>query len=147
MKHILVSACLLGVSCRYDGKSKPISEVIALKDKYNIIPVCAEVMGGLSTPRVPCEIINGRVINRDGEDKTEEYRRGAEEVLRLARLFDCDTAVLKARSPSCGCGEVYDGSFTEALTEGDGITASLLKANGIKVLNEEQITELQAVDL
>lgn len=147
MKHILVSACLLGVPCRYDGKSKPISEVIALKDRYNIIPVCAEIMGGLTTPRVPCEIINGRVINRNGKDKTEEYRRGAEEVLRLARLFDCDIAVFKARSPSCGCGEIYDGSFTESLTEGDGITASLLKANGIKVLNEEQITKLQAVDL
>lgn len=147
MKSILVSACLLGVSCRYDGKSKPAKEVIALKDKYNLIPVCAEIMGGLPTPRIPCEIKNGRAINKKGEDKTAEYVKGAEEVLRLAKLFGCDTAVLKARSPSCGSGEIYDGSFSGELTAGDGICAELLKANGIKVLNETQISEIWGGEL
>lgn len=147
MKPILVSACLLGVSCRYDGKSKPVKEVIALKDKYNLIPVCTEIMGGLPTPRIPCEIKNGRVINRDGEDKTAEYVRGAEEVLRLARIFGCDTAVLKARSPSCGSGEIYDGSFSGSLTAGDGICAEILKANGIKILNETHISEILGGEL
>ena len=147
MKSILVSACLLGASCRYDGKAKPVKEVIALKEKYNLIPVCAEIMGGLPTPRIPCEIKNGRAVNRNGEDKTDEYVRGAEEVLRLARLFGCDTAVLKARSPSCGNGEIYDGSFSGRLISGDGICAELLKANGIKIFNETQISEILGGEL
>ena len=147
MKSILVSACLLGASCRYDGKAKPVKEVIALKDKYNLIPVCAEIMGGLPTPRIPCEIKNGRAVNQNGEDKTDEYVRGAEEVLRLARLFGCDTAVLKARSPSCGNGEIYDGCFSGRLISGDGICAELLKANGIKIVNETQISEILGGEL
>ena len=147
MKSILVSACLLGASCRYDGKAKPVKKVIALKEKYNRIPVCAEIMGGLPTPRIPCEIKNGRAVNQNGEDKTAEYVRGAEEVLRLARLFGCDTAVLKARSPSCGNGEIYDGSFSGRLISGDGICAELLKANGIKIFNETQISEILGGEL
>ena len=78
MKSILVSACLLGASCRYDGKAKPVNKVIALKEKYNLIPVCAEIMGGLPTPRIPCEIKNGRAVNQNGEDKTAGYVRGAD---------------------------------------------------------------------
>ena len=147
MKSILVSACLLGVSCRYDGKAKPVKEIIALKEKYNLIPVCAEIMGGLPTPRIPCEIKNGRAVNRNGEDKTDEYVRGAEEVLRLALLFGCDTAVLKARSPSCGNGEIYDGSFSGRLISGDGICAELLKANGIKIFNEIKVSEILGGEL
>lgn len=147
MKSILVSACLLGASCRYDGKAKPVKKVIALKEKYNLIPVCAEIMGGLPTPRIPCEIKNGRAVNQNGEDKTAEYVRGAEEVLRLARLFGCDTAVLKSRSPSCGNGEIYDGSFSGRLISGDGICAELLKANGIKIFNETQISEILGGEL
>ena len=147
MKSILVSACLLGASCRYDGKAKPVKEVIALKEKYNLIPVCAEIMGGLPTPRIPCEIKNGRAVNRNGEDKTDESVRAAEEVLRLARLFGCDTAVLTARSPSCGNGEIYDGSFSGRLISGDGICAELLKANGIKIFNETQISEILGGEL
>ena len=112
MRKIIVSACLLGIGCRYDGKSKPVDEVIALGEKYSIVPVCPEILGGLPTPRIPCEIKAGRVINRMGEDKTAEYVRGAEEVLRIARLLNCDTALLKKKSPSCGSGEIYDGGFT-----------------------------------
>ena len=137
----------MGASCRYDGKAKPVKKVIALKEKYNLIPVCAEIMGGLPTPRIPCEIKNGRAVNQNGEDKTAEYVRGAEEVLRLARLFGCDTAVLKARSPSCGNGEIYDGSFSGRLISGDGICAELLKANGIKIFNETQISEILGGEL
>ncbi len=143
MKNILVSACLLGVACRYDGKSKPVDEVIKLSKSYGLVPVCPEILGGLPTPRIPCEIRNGRVINYEGEDKTAEYTRGAQEVLRLARLLDCDTAVLKKKSPSCGSGEIYDGSFTENAVSGYGICAELLRANGIRVLDETGIKELQ----
>lgn len=142
MKKILVSACLLGVACRYDGKSKPDASVIALKEKYALIPVCPEILGGLPTPRIPCEIKGGRVLNRAGEDKTAEYVHGAEEVLRLARIFNCEAAVLKKKSPSCGSGEIYDGSFSAKTVSGDGVCAGLLKQNGINVLNEEQIKEL-----
>ena len=147
MKKILVSACLLGVACRYDGKSKPDNAVIALKDKYALIPVCPEILGGLPTPRIPCEIKDGRVLNCAGEDKTAEYVRGAEEVLLLARLFNCDTAVLKKKSPSCGSGEIYDGSFSAKTVSGDGVCAGLLKQNGINVLDEEQIKELSGGEL
>ena len=106
MENILVSACLLGVSCRYDGKSKPNENVIALKDRYNIIPVCPEIMGGLPTPRTASEIQGCQVVMGDGKNVTKEYRKGAEEVLRLCRLFECKRAVLKEKSPSCGCGKV-----------------------------------------
>ena len=143
MKKILVSACLLGVACRYDGKSKPVDEVIALSERYGIVPVCPEILGGLPTPRIPCEIKGGRVMSRAGEDKTAEYARGAEEVLRIARLLDCNTAVLKKKSPSCGSGEIYDGSFTGKTVQGDGVCAKLLKASGITVLDETQINILQ----
>lgn len=139
---IIVSACLLGVGCRYDGKSKPADGVIALSEKYDLIPVCPEILGGLPTPRIPCEIRNCRVINRRGEDKTAEYIRGAKEVLRLARLFNCTTAVLKKKSPSCGSGEIYDGSFSGKTVQGDGVCAGLLKANGIRILNETEINKL-----
>lgn len=142
MKKILVSACLLGVGCRYDGKSKPEDGVIALNEKYALVPVCPEILGGLPTPRIPCEIKDGRVINRDGEDKTAEYTRGALEVLRIARLLGCDTAVLKKKSPSCGAGEIYDGSFSGKTVLGDGVCAKLLKENGITVLNETEIKNI-----
>lgn len=139
MRNILISACLLGVACRYDGKSAAVPAAIKLKDKYNLIPVCPEILGGLPTPRLPCEIQNGRVIRSDSADMTAAYKRGAAETLKLAELFDCEIAVLKERSPSCGCGRVYDGSFSSLLTNGDGITSALLKQNGITVFGESEI--------
>lgn len=139
MKNILISACLLGVACRYDGKSVPLPAAIRLKDKYNLIPVCPEILGGLPTPRLPCEIQSGRVIRSDSEDMTSAYKRGAAEALKLAKLFDCEIAVLKERSPSCGCGKIYDGSFSSLLTNGDGITSALLKQNGVTVFGESEI--------
>ena len=145
MKTILISACLLGVACRYDGRTKPLDKetIERLKKQYHLIPVCPEIMGGLPTPRIPAEISSdGRVLREDGIDVTENYNRGAKEALWLAEIFGCKAAVLKERSPSCGCGRVYDGSFTATLRNGNGITASLLIENGIRVLGEPQIEQL-----
>ena len=142
MKKILVSACLLGDACRYDGKSKPSPAVIALREKYELIPVCPEVMGGLPTPRMPSEICGTRVVMKDGTDVTQNYEAGAQTALRMAREHGCTVAVLKERSPSCGSGLIHNGLFDGGMTDGDGITARLLKANGIRVLGESEITSL-----
>ena len=140
-KNILVSACLLGHACRYDGKSKPCERVIALKDTYNLIAVCPEVMGGLPTPRVPSEICGARVLMKDGRDVTENYNRGALAALEIARENACTVAILKEKSPSCGSDLIHNGLFDGGLVEGDGITAQLLKKAGIRVLGESEITE------
>ena len=142
LKKLLISACLLGEPCRYDGKSKPIRIVERLKDKYELLPVCPECMGGLTTPREPCEIVGDCVCTAGGTDRTAEYTAGAEAVLALAKANGCTMAVLKARSPSCGLGEIYDGSFTKTLVAGNGITAELLIKNGITVFNEDQLDAL-----
>ena len=142
MENILISACLLGIGCRYDGKHKANSEVLKLGEKYNLIPVCPEIYGGLPTPRVPSERIGDKVMMKDGRDVTENYRRGAEETLELCRIYNIKTAILKERSPSCGKGEIYDGTFSGTLTERDGVTAELLIANGIRVLGESEINIL-----
>lgn len=140
-KNILVSACLLGESCRYDGKSKPCERVMALKDTYNLIPICPEVMGGLPTPRVPSEICDERVLMKDGRDVTENYNRGAQKALEIARQNACTVAILKEKSPSCGSGLIHNGLFDGGLVDGDGITTQLLKNEGIRVLGESEITE------
>ena len=140
-KNILVSACLLGESCRYDGKSKPCERVMALKDTYNLIPICPEVMGGLPTPRVPSEICGERVLMKDGRDVTENYNRGAQTALEIARQNACTVAILKEKSPSCGSGLIHNGLFDGGLVDGDGITTRLLKNEGIRVLGESEITE------
>lgn len=137
--NVLISACLLGCACRYDGKSKPHPAVEALAKEHTLIPVCPEIYGGLPTPRAPSEIVGDRVINASGEDVTDCYMRGANEALRLAKQFDCTVAVLKAKSPSCGKGQVYDGSFSRTLRDGDGVTAALLMQNGITVYTEEDL--------
>ena len=135
--RLLVSACLLGCACRYDGGSKPCKTALALAKKHELVPVCPEQLGGLPTPRTPSEIRGERVINQQGQDVTDAYRKGAAEALKLCRALNCQGAVLKARSPSCGCGEIYDGSFSGTLVPGDGITAQALKRLGIRVLTEE----------
>ncbi len=140
--RILVSACLLGVSCRYDGKSKPHPAVLALQGQHQLIPVCGEVFGGLPTPRTPAERVGDRVLTADGGDVTAQYIRGAEEVLALARRMDCRVALLKERSPACGTGEIYDGSFSRTLIPGDGVTAELLRKSGIAVFGESRVAEL-----
>lgn len=142
MEKLLISACLLGVACRYDGKSKPLDGIEKLMEKYELIPVCAEIMGGLPTPRTPAEISGERVITKDGRDITAEYLRGAKEVLRLGKMFGCKKALLKEKSPSCGSGIIHNGRFDGGLIEGSGKTASLLTENKIAVFGESQIAKL-----
>lgn len=139
---ILISACLLGASCRYDGKANSAPGLQALMKMYQLIPVCPEQLGGLPTPREPSERQGEQVFTKSGCDVTAQYTRGAEQTLFLARLFGCKKAVLKARSPSCGAGYIYDGSFSKTLVPGDGVTARLLKANGIEVYREDEIEAL-----
>ena len=139
---ILVSACLLGVCCRYDGESKPDQNVINLREQFTLIPICPEVDGGLPTPRIPSEGVGDRVLMRDGKDVTDNFRLGAELALERARSFSCSAAVLKARSPSCGSNTIYDGSFSGTLTSGDGVATKLLKENGIDVYTENEIDKL-----
>jgi uncharacterized protein YbbK (DUF523 family) len=135
----LCSACLLGVKCRYDGRSRPHEKVLALAEEDVIIPVCPEQLGGLPTPRLPAEQRNGKVFDKSGNDVTAQYAAGAEEVLRLARLYGAKEAILKQRSPSCGCGQVYDGTFSGKIVRGDGVTAALLKKHGVRVVTEEEL--------
>jgi len=144
----LVSACLLGVNCRYDGQNNLNEKVMELALKGLLIPVCPEQLGGLGTPREPMGIIGGggaevldgkaRVINRKNEDVTDNLVRGAEETLKIARSFEVKEAILKARSPSCGCGKIHDGT-SPRLVEGDGVTAALLKREGIRIITEEDL--------
>lgn len=142
MEKIIVSACLLGIPCRYDGKSKPVEQVIALKSKFELIPVCAEVLGGLSTPRISAEIVGDRVIRTDGVDVTYEYNKGASEALKIAKENGCRIAILKSKSPSCGKGKIYDGTYTRTLIDGNGILTSLFIKNHIKVYSETEIDKL-----
>lgn len=141
--NILVSACLLGVECRYKGDAKENPAVLALRGKYNLIPVCPEQLGGLPTPRLPAEQKDGRVYNRAGDDVTEPFEHGARETARIAALLGCGAAVLKSRSPSCGCGSVYDGTFSGKLVPGNGKAAELLLKNGVRVYTEENFSGLE----
>ncbi len=140
--NLLISACLMGIKCRYDGKQKKIPELDRLMESYVLIPVCPEVLGGLPTPRVPSERRGEAVVTRDGRDVTENYRQGARESLRICQMTHTDCALLKERSPSCGFGSIYDGTFTGTLCPGDGVCAALLKQHGVRVYGESQVTEL-----
>ena len=145
MEKLLISACLLGISSRYDGKSKRVideSTVKALSERSELVPFCPEIYGGLPTPRVPSERVGNRVLMKDGTDVTENYSKGASEALLLCRLLGIKKALLKERSPSCGKGEIYDGSFTGALTERDGVTAELLISEGLEVYTESDAKTL-----
>ena len=134
---MIVSACLAGFPCRYDGKSKPCAEMVELVKAGKAIPVCPEQLGGLPTPRPPCEILAGRVVDRNGADRTESFQQGAQAVLTLAQTYGAAQALLQNRSPSCGTGWIYDGTFSKTLIAGDGITARLLQENGIQVIGIE----------
>ena len=140
--RMLVSACLLGVECRYDGGGQAIDRVDALMARYELIPVCPEQLGGLPTPRTPAERREGRVVNRDGEDVTDAFGRGAIQACRIAALYGAKLALLKARSPSCGRGRIYDGSFTGRLVPGDGVAARTLMDAGLEVYTENEIDVL-----
>lgn len=144
MENLLVSACLMGYECKYCGGSNllPEGELTALREKYRLIPVCPESAGGLSTPRDPSERLGDRVVSIKGRDVTAEYNKGAETALCLARRYNCKTALLKAKSPSCGKNLIYDGSFTGTLTPGRGVTAELLENSGIAVYNEDELERI-----
>ena len=133
-EKILVSACLMGVNCKYNGGNNYDPKVAEFLKDYEIVLICPEVMGGLPTPRVPSEIKDGRVVNKDGKDVTDFFVTGAEETLFLAKKYNIKKALLKTKSPSCGNGKIYDGTFKDTLTKGDGITAKLLKENGIEII-------------
>lgn len=139
--RVLVSACLLGEPVRWDGTSVSLeSELLdAWRAQGVAVAVCPEILGGLETPREPCEIAGGRVLQRDGADRTHAFECGAAETLRLARECGATVAVLKDRSPSCGCRHIHDGSFTGLVIEGRGLTADLLERNGIAVFTEDEL--------
>lgn len=136
---ILISACLLGAACKYSGghNARPALVEALLAAGHDLVPVCPEVYGGLPTPRPPAERVGSRVLTAAGADVTEAYRKGAQTALLLAQTTGCTAAVLKANSPSCGHGTVYDGTFTGRRTAGSGVTAELLEANGIPVYTDE----------
>jgi uncharacterized protein YbbK (DUF523 family) len=138
-EFVLVSACLAGFPCRYDGRAKTDDRVVALVLAGQAVPVCPEQLGGLTTPRRPAEVVAGRVVDADGDDVTDAFRRGAEATLVLAQRYGCTRAILKANSPSCGCGRVYDGTFTGALVPGNGVTAELLSRHGMAVSTEADL--------
>jgi uncharacterized protein YbbK (DUF523 family) len=140
---ILVSACLLGINSRYCGGGCLNEKIASLIGNHNLIPVCPEQLGGLPTPREPDEIREGRVFEKSGKENTDNFQKGAEETLRLARLLKVDMAILKQNSPSCGSSMIYDGTFSSKKIPGSGITASLLIENGIRVISEEDIAELR----
>jgi uncharacterized protein YbbK (DUF523 family) len=134
----LCSACLLGLYCRYNGKIEANNKILQLAKKEILLPICPEQICGLSTPREPCEIVGDRVVTRSGKDVTEKFLLGAKEVLKIAQLYDITEVILKQRSPSCGCGEIYDGSFSRKIIHGNGVTAKFLIENGIKVFSEDE---------
>lgn len=138
---ILVSACLYGFCCRYDGKSNLLKDKLfmALKNSGRLIPVCAEELGGLSTPRIPSEIKNGKVISKEGKDVTSEFELGAQKALEIAKRNNVRVAILKEGSPSCGSKRINDGTFTGTKISGEGVLARLLIENGIPVFNENEI--------
>ena len=132
---IMVSACLLGQKCKYNGGDNYSAKVIDFIKGHEVIPVCPETAGGLTTPRLPCEIVDGRVINTAGESRDKEFREGAAVCLDLAKKNNIDLAILQSRSPSCGVDRIYDGTFSGKLIEGSGVFASLLRENGFKIMD------------
>ena len=141
-KKLLISACLYGENCKYNGGNNKLSSINKLVSKYELIPVCPEQLGGLSTPRTPSEILGNRVINKNEEDLTDAFLNGAVKTLSIANSNACFACLMKERSPSCGVKKVYNGNFSGELIEGSGITTRLLKENGYAVFSEEEIDNL-----
>lgn len=143
---IITSACLVGVNCRYNGLSFENIELLILINCGKAIAICPEVLGNLSIPRDPCEIqiIDGerKVISKSGKDCTTEFNDGAERTLEICKAANAKYAILKANSPSCGFEKIYDGTFTSTIIDGNGVTADLLSANGITVLNENNWSDV-----
>jgi len=145
----LISACLLGLPCTWDGADKRNKNAIELAHSEKLIPVCPEQLGGLPTPRIAQEIQDGsgedvldgrrRVLNKSGDDVTEEFLRGAEEALKIANQMEIKEFIGRSRSPSCGFGQIYDGSFSGQLAPGNGVTVALLMRNGIRIISSDDI--------
>lgn len=136
---IIVSGCLAGLRCNYKGETKPHPGVIKLVEEGKAIPLCPEQLGGLTTPRAPAERLGSKVVTKDGEDVTEQFERGAEEVAKIVEITGAKRVILKARSPSCGVGYTYDGSFCDRLIERDGVTAEKLRELDVVLLTEEDL--------
>lgn len=143
----IVSACLAGVNCKYSGSNNENEKIVELVKQGKAIPICPEQLGGLPTPRPSCEIViqdgTRKVLTKEGQDCTKEFMEGAEKTLAIARIIEADTAILQPRSPSCGQGQIYDGTFSGRLIEGSGLTAELLRKNGIIVFMADEWNELQ----
>ena len=138
---IMVSACLLGENCKYNGGNNLRPELLQLLSGHSVIPVCPEVLGGLPVPRVPAEIVNGTVMNREGDCVDAAFRRGAEKALELAKQEQPDLIILQSRSPSCGVKQVYDGTFSGTLIPGEGVFAQLARQAGFQVADAEDASE------
>ena len=141
-EKLLISACLLGRNCKYNGGNNyhPLTE--ALRERYDLVPVCPECMGGLPIPHDPSERVGDRVLSRSGVDVTAAFRLGAEKAVEAARRSGAQKAVLKERSPSCGFGSIYDGTFTGTVVPGDGVAAEALAAEGVAIWGESRMEEL-----
>lgn len=136
---ILVSACLAGVECRYNGSAYKYPQIVEMVKTGKAMPICPEILAGLSIPRPPAEQQHGKIVSAKGDDQTSEYMLGAAIALKIALLVNCKQAILKANSPTCGCGTIYDGTFTGHLIQGDGIFSKMLKEHNIEVLTEESL--------
>ncbi|MEE1013022.1 MAG: DUF523 domain-containing protein [Clostridia bacterium] len=145
-ERLFISGCLLGLCCRFDGRSKPLPAPLLnrLQEKFQLVPACPEQLGGLASPREPSEKCGDRFRSQSGKDVTAQYQKGAREALKLAQFFGCQKALMKEKSPSCGFGQIYDGTFTGTLVPGNGAAAELLSQQGITVYGESRIEELLA---
>lgn len=137
--RIAVSACLLGENCKYNGGNNYNKKLVHFVKGHEVIALCPEILGGLATPRLPAEIVNGVVRQKDGESVDDEFKKGAKEALDIAKKNKVDLVILQSRSPSCGVNNIYDGSFTGKLVEGRGVFAKILKENNIKVIDIEDL--------
>lgn len=138
---IVVSECLLGINCKYNAENNLCKPLVEFAKKGMVIPVCPEQLGGLPTPRIPAEIINNRVEDKNGKDVTENFVKGAEEAFKIVDLVKPELVILKAKSPSCGYKKIYDGSFTNRIIEGNGIFAKKLIEENYKIITEEDLTK------
>ena len=138
-EKVIVSACLLGINCKYNGENNKNDKVIKYLEDKEVIPICPEIYGGLPTPRNPAEQVGDKVITNKGIDVTDNYLKGAEETLKLAKHFNIKKAILKAKSPSCGVQNIYDGSFTKTLIKKDGIKTKLLKKKVKEIIKKMDI--------
>ena len=142
METILISACLLGDNVKYNGGNNYDERIEKLKEYYDIVPICPEMFGGLTTPRIPSEIKGDSIINKEGKDVTFEFNKGAHKVINIVNFCHCKKAILMDRSPSCGIHKVYNGKFNGTLIDGMGYTAKLLKSKGIELYTIDEIDEL-----